>query len=285
MDEIIHFIHNNYPSAQNLEELEGELCKLEQVNCPVTHRFSEGLYIRELFMPAGTVAVGHFQNFRHYNVMLKGRVVVLNADGSKTELVAPYTFTAEPGRKIGYVLEDMVWQNVYPTTETDIDKLEKKYITKSETWKLCNEQKKELKRSMREYDRNDFLKMLEEVGVKNEYVIEESENEADQISIKVENLKFKVDESEIQGKGIFATADIKAGEIISLARFKGFRTDAGRFTNHSHKPNAFMKNVDGNIFLVADRNITGCVGGELGEEITIDYRQAISIAKEEICQQ
>jgi hypothetical protein len=29
---------------------------------------------------------------------------------------------------------------------------------------------------------------------------------------------------------------------------------------------------------VATRAITGCKGGDLGEEITIDYRQAISLA-------
>jgi hypothetical protein len=35
---------------------------------------------------------------------------------------------------------------------------------------------------------------------------------------------------------------------------------------------------NGNIDLVAKKAINGCQGGNLGEEITIDYRQALSLA-------
>ena len=35
---------------------------------------------------------------------------------------------------------------------------------------------------------------------------------------------------------------------------------------------------NGNIDLVAIKDISGCCGGDLGEEITIDYRQAVSLA-------
>ena len=33
----------------------------------------------------------------------------------------------------------------------------------------------------------------------------------------------------------------------------------------------------GDIYLVALRDIAGCKGGNLGEEITVDYRQALTV--------
>ena len=96
----------------------------EQVPCPVIHRFGPGVYMREVKIPAGTMAVGHHQNFEHMNIVLAGRVTILQDDGSTTEVVAPTMYVGKPGRKVGYIHEDLVWLNIYATTETDIDRLE-----------------------------------------------------------------------------------------------------------------------------------------------------------------
>lgn len=103
----------------------------EQVPCPVIHRFGPGVYMREVKIPAGTMAVGHHQNFEHMNIVLAGRVTILQDDGSTTEVVAPAMYVGKPGRKVGYVHEDLVWLNIYATTETDIDRLEAQLVTKS----------------------------------------------------------------------------------------------------------------------------------------------------------
>jgi SET domain-containing protein len=85
--------------------------------------------------------------------------------------------------------------------------------------------------------------------------------------------------SKIDGKGVFATGNIEEGEVIAPARINGKRTPIGRYTNHSKNINAIMLLRDnGNIDLVAKKAINGCQGGNLGEEITIDYRQALSLA-------
>ena len=42
---------------------------------------------------------------------------------------------------------------------------------------------------------------------------------------------------------------------------------------------------DTNIFLVATENISGCVGGFNGEEITTDYRENLKLIGEKKCQQ
>lgn len=259
---------------KSIEEIEQMMLTLPQAECPVIHKFGEGLYIRELHMQAGTIAIGHEQRFKHFNVFLKGKVMMLNKDGSKTVLEAPMTFFAEPGRKVGYVIEDLVWQNIYPTDETDVEKLENTYLIKSDSWKQHYALINDLKKLEHEADRQDFQDALIEIGVSEELVREQSENEEDQVTYF--NNRTMVSDSPIQGKGLFATCPIPANQIILPARINGFRTQAGRYTNHSVTPNARMEgDEDGNIYLISIRDIEGCKGGELGEEITIDYRQAV----------
>lgn len=137
---------NNLPTifkdiSASTEKLEDLMLSLPQVDCNLVHSFGPGTYIRQITIPAGTVAIGHYQNFDHVNIFVKGKVLMVNDDGSQSVLTAPMTFVGKPGRKIGYIIEDMTWINVYPTEETDIEKLEAKYVTKSDVF-LEHESKK-----------------------------------------------------------------------------------------------------------------------------------------------
>jgi hypothetical protein len=58
-------------------------------------------------------------------------MLILQDDGSKKELVAPMTFMAKPGRKVAYIVETVVFQNIYSTSETDIEKLENMFVDNS----------------------------------------------------------------------------------------------------------------------------------------------------------
>lgn len=261
-------------SCEVVNNIESELIQMPQVDASVIHRFGPNLYIRELSMAAGTFAIGHHQNFEHLNVFLKGKVKMFNEDGSTTILEAPMMFVGKPGRKMGYVLEDMVWQNIYSTSETEVDKLEAHFLTKSDSWKYANNLRQSALRIERESDRLDYAQMLKDLGVTESLVRSQSENESDQLTVPL--AKCLVYYSAIEGRGLFATANIKDGEIISVARLGDKRTQAGRFTNHSSIPNARMEEKMGDIYLVATKYIQGCCGGELGEEITIDYRQAVA---------
>jgi len=267
---------NELTTCENIEEIEQKMLTLPQADCPVVHKFGDGIYIRELSMKAGTLAIGHEQRFTHFNVFLKGKVMMRNEDGSTTVLEAPMTFFADSGRKIGYVLEDMVWQNIYPNpeNETDVDNLEGKWLIKSDSWKQHYALIGDLKKLEHETDRQDFKDALIEIGVSEELVTEQSENMADQIAYI--NNHTRTAKSNIHGIGFFATAPIPANVIISPARLGGLRTPAGRYTNHSATPNARMEgDENGDIWLISIRDIEGCKGGQDGEEITVDYRQAV----------
>lgn len=237
-------------------------------------------------MQAGTFAIGHHQNFEQMNVFIAGKVLIFKDDGSKSVQCAPQTFMGRPGRKVGLILEDMIWQNVYPNpdNETDIEKLEAKWLTKSESWKENAAAKHLLEVKAHEEDRSDYLLTLHEFGISEETALTVSHNASDYQQIPCAHVVIA--DSAIQGKGLFATSNIPSGSEVMLARLNGMRTQAGRYTNHSKNPNCEMRKHGDDVMLVAIRDISGRHGGENGEELTIDYRAALRLAgRTEICLQ
>jgi len=107
---------------------DGEMVEAE---CPVTHRFSDGLYLREIFMPAGTKIIGKIHATEHFNVLLTGKVTVITAEG-REEITAPHTFISKAGiQKVVIVHEDCQWQTLHVTDKTDLIEIEKDVIVES----------------------------------------------------------------------------------------------------------------------------------------------------------
>lgn len=267
---------------EKIEALESHMLNLPQAECPVVHHFGPGVYIREVTLPAGTFAVGHAQRHEHLNIMLTGKVAILADDGTTKILQAPMIFTGRPGRKVGLILETCIWQNVYPNPNNlrDVDELENTWLDKSSTWKAHDAAKQLELLDLHQEDRDDFQAVLNQSGFDAETVWQQSDNTDDQIEMPEGfGAKVAVRPSPIHGKGVFLSAPVEAGEMIAPARIAGFRTPVGRYTNHSKNPNAvFVMDSNGTIFLVATRNISGCLGGSQGEEVTVDYRQALSLS-------
>lgn len=264
----------------DIELAEAQLLTLPQVECPVVHHFGPGIYIREVTLPAGTLAIGHAQRFEHLNIMLTGAVSMVGDDGNLKVLRAPLIFVGKPGRKVGVVLETCTWQNVYATEEKDIDKLEAMYLDKSETWQAHAEASSRIEQASRDGDRDDFLRVISMAGFTEEQVRQQSEFDGDQVPMPDGfGVKVTIRNSNIEGRGVFLSCQAEGGEVIAPARIGGMRTPVGRFTNHSMTPNAkFIKDDAGDVWLVAIRRIAGCQGGSQGEEVTVDYRQALSIS-------
>jgi hypothetical protein len=261
--------------------LEKTLGKKVQVECPVVHRFGPGIYIREVSFLAGTLAVGHHHNQAHVNMFLKGRARFLNADGTYEDLQAPHFFVGPPGRKVAYFYTDSVWQNIFATDETDIEKLEEMFLTKSPVHKEMIAGIEELDRLV---DREDFLNACEEFGMSPWMVRKVAMREDDRCPMP-DSFTVQVGESPIEGKGLFATSPFNSGDLIAPARIAGKRTIAGRYTNHAKEPNSTAVRFDnGDISFVAIQDISGNRGGSLGDEITVDYRQVLAINEELSCQ-
>ena len=264
MKDLIVAIEDRRP----IEHVEGLMLSMEQAECPVRHIYMDGIYIRELTMKAGTLAIGHHQNFEHANVFLEGEVEMFNEDGSTTILTAPMTFKGQPGRKMGKVLKDVVWQNVYATREQSVPLLEAMYMTKSDEFLRNEVDKYCLEYAKHDEDRAAFTDALLRLSYTPEEVTEQVENEADQCDFVHGAYKIKIDVSPIDGLGVICTYPIEAGEVIGVARLGELRTPLGRYTNHARHPNAEMRlnPIDRmNYELVATAPI------RINEEVTIDY--------------
>ena len=105
--------------------LADSLKNLPQVDCPVTHSFAPGVYLREIFMPAGTVMIGKIHKTEHFNLLDRGVCSIIHDDGTHEFLRAPLTFVSKAGvQKVLYIHEDTVWRTIHVTPETDLVKLE-----------------------------------------------------------------------------------------------------------------------------------------------------------------
>jgi quercetin dioxygenase-like cupin family protein len=269
-------------TPEKIEQVESCMLKEEQVDCPVTHKFGPGIYIREVFLPAGSYVVGHHHNHEHMNIMLTGRIKFFGSGDEWTELKAPQTFVAPAGRKVAFVHEDTIWQNIYSTDEKDPDKLEKELLTTSMTFQDAQKYNKLQLTYDRVEDFKDYYIFLKEFGLKHEALKEESKDETTQIPFPYGEYKVQVKDSQIEGKGLFATANFEEGDVIAPARIDSMRTPAGRYINHSKKPNSFfVRDEQNNVFAVAGRDIIGYRGGVIGEEITVDYRQAMRLSEKD----
>jgi len=263
-----------------LLELESHMLSLPQVECPVVHHFGPGIYIREVTLPVGILAIGHTQKYDHMNIMLSGSVAMLDEDGRVKILKAPIISVGKPGRKVGVILETCIWQNVYPNpnNEKDIDVLETKWLDKSNTWQVCDAAKKLNSIVSHDFDRQDFKNLIAQSRFDEATIRIQSENEDDQIPMPNGFDKVSVRSSTIEGRGIFLSYPVNAGELIGPARLNGMRTPIGRYTNHSATPNAIFVKHEDDIYLYASQRIAGCIGGSQGEEVTIDYRQALTLS-------
>lgn len=261
------------------DQVEKAFLDQPQADCPVTHRFGPGIYIREVFLPRGAYVVGHSHKTPHLNVMLTGKIGLFDDDGSETVLTAPQTFVAPPGRKVAYIYEDVLWQNVHATDETDVEKLEDMYLDKSPVW-IDHARRASLVTDNYSEDNEDFLAAIAEYGFDALTVRQISENTEDLMPFPQGDYKVVIGPSKIEGSGLFATGAFAANELIAPARLDGLRTPAGRYANHSKTPNAEMVLSDnGDAYLFSLRPIAGCKGGMLGEEITVDYRQVLDLAR------
>ena len=89
------------------------------------HYFADGLYVREITIPAGTILMGKKHKTAHVNIVSKGDISVCSVGGPVRRIQAPCTLISEPGtQKVAYAHTETVWTTVHATEETDLDKLE-----------------------------------------------------------------------------------------------------------------------------------------------------------------
>lgn len=116
---------NSLEQLERVDVLQGVMEKLPQVDLPLVHRFTPGLYSREIFMPKGTLVISKIHKTEHQFIVSRGAVTVWDEKDGITHIQAPFAGVTTPGtRRVLYINEDCVWTTFHPTTETNVEQLE-----------------------------------------------------------------------------------------------------------------------------------------------------------------
>ena len=94
----------------------------------IEHHFSDGLYAKEFFIPAGYIVGQHEHNYSHLSILAKGRVLLKTDEGTR-EIVGPAVLNM-PAKTIHLIkaLEDSVWFCIHATAETELENINKVLI-------------------------------------------------------------------------------------------------------------------------------------------------------------
>jgi hypothetical protein len=112
------------PTATGIDQLEAAMVDsgLPRVECPIVHRFTPGLYTREISIPAGTLLTSMEHKLEHPFVLSKGRIKVTSDTEGSVVYDAPHTGITQPGtRRALFAETDVVWTTFHVTDLTDVE--------------------------------------------------------------------------------------------------------------------------------------------------------------------
>ena len=113
------------PKAHRIDLIESELTRMTQVDCPVREYFADGLYAREMTIPAGVVVAGAIHKTNHFAVIGKGVLRVLTDDGNRDYRAGEIIRVVAGERNCVCAIEECTWTNFManPTNERETSKL------------------------------------------------------------------------------------------------------------------------------------------------------------------
>jgi hypothetical protein len=290
-------------TRSKLLNLEEKIKALPQLDMPVRHLFSGEIYARELLIPGGTILTGRMYLIDHIDMMVYGDMTVSGDDGTKR--ISGYNvFPSVAGKKrAGYAHSDTLWITFckceIPTEEYYLSSIsiEDSFTYEQELIKRLIVDEADIQQAYDampegaycdytsfkggyllaagkitkiEADRQDFDLMCRDIGVSAEDIRKQSEVATNLVNV-VANGVYVAD-SPINDSGLFTTNSYEAGDKIMMARYEDLRTMAGRYTNHSIRPNAAFKMCGDDIEIQAIRSINN-------EELTIDYRESYRLGE------
>lgn len=112
---------------ERIDALELALCAHPgAIELPVIHRFTPGMYSRELHAPAGVLATTYIHRQEHQFAVLAGEVSVLEGlEGEARRIRAPFVGVTKVGtRRVVFVHEAAVWVTFHPTSATTVEEAE-----------------------------------------------------------------------------------------------------------------------------------------------------------------
>ena len=126
---------------------------------PLVHRFTDGLYVREIAITKGTLLTSKTHLTQHQFFLLKGKISVWDNEGNEQYLEAPYIgITQANTRRIAYAWEDCVWATCHPNpTNEMLEELEEVIFEDYENSLLSEDMKKKIKEAQEKTKEGSLL--------------------------------------------------------------------------------------------------------------------------------
>ena len=117
-----------YVSREQVERLQGEMLSMPQAELTTEHHFSQGMYMRKVFRPVGTLIVGKVHKEPHFFLCAKGEIIAWTENGMK-RLQAGDVVESKPGTKrVTLAVTDAIGITIHRTDKTDLDEIEAELI-------------------------------------------------------------------------------------------------------------------------------------------------------------
>jgi hypothetical protein len=247
-----------------IRRFEAALMAMPQVDMQTSSLMHGSMYARTIFIPAGTAVTGTLTKLD--NVCVVSGDITVTTDNGMQRLIGFHVLPASKGyKRVGYAHGDTYWTTIIHTDAKTVEDAEDAMTDESAILQT--------RRNGIEFDwaskaRSDYNNFVRQFGLPLGFIDSHMRKTDDLVETDACVRNMTMGMSPIHGIGVFANRTIADGEIIAPARRNGKRCIAGRFTNHSHDPNAkfVQTGIDDHADMIATRKI------ENGEEITVDYR-------------
>lgn len=111
-----------YSIEQVLKAVAYTILSRPQIDCKLRHTFTNGLYCREIFMPAGTEIISMIHKTQHQYVALIGATLVFKKETGWEAVQAPDRGVTEPGtQRVLRTITDCVWLTFHPTNFSPVN--------------------------------------------------------------------------------------------------------------------------------------------------------------------
>ena len=118
----------DHVSREQVDRLQAEMSTMPQAELVTEHHFSEGMYMRKVFRPAGTLIVGKVHKDPHFFLCAKGEIIAWTENGMK-RLEAGDVVESKPGTKrVTLAVTDAIGITIHRTDKTDLDEIEAELI-------------------------------------------------------------------------------------------------------------------------------------------------------------
>jgi hypothetical protein len=255
---------------ERIRRFEQALLSMPQVSMETTSLLHGQMYARTIFIPAGTAVTGTLTNLD--NICIVSGDISVTTDNGMQRLVGYHVLPASKGyKRVGYTHRDTYWTTLIHTKSDTVEAAEDEMTSESH---LLQTRRPGIEFDWASKARSDYNTFVREFGLPLGFIDAVMRRTDDLVETEACFRNMVMSESRIHGIGVVAIRDISAGECIAPARRDQMRCVAGRFTNHSHEPNAEFRatGIGDHVDMIALCDIAA------GSEITVDYRTSGRVA-------